>query len=53
MEMNEREIVTLVVFDKKDSLRKRQLKELILDMTRKDSSMRIDMQEVCDRLSRK
>ena len=50
--MNDKKDVTLVVFEEKDSLQKRQLKELIIDMTQKDPRKRIDMQEVCIRINR-
>ena len=52
MEMNEQKAVTLVVFKQEDSTQRRQLKELIIDMTQKDPKKRIDMQEVCTRLKR-
>ena len=52
MDMNEQKAVTLVVFEKNDSMQKRQLKELIIDMTQKDPWARIDMNEVCSRINR-
>ena len=50
--MNEQKTVTLVVLKQEDSTQRRQLKELITDMTQKDPRKRIDMQEVCIRLNR-
>ena len=44
--MNERESVTLVEFDPNDSTQRRGLKELIINMTRKDPRKRISIQEV-------
>ena len=51
MEMNERETVTLVEFNPEDSMKMRNLKELIIDMTRKDPRKRISIDEVCVRLN--
>ena len=51
MEMNEREIVTLVEFNPEDSIQMRNLKELIIDMTKKDPRTRIGINEVCARLN--
>ena len=50
--MNEqRESVTLVEFHAGDSIQGRHLKELIIDMTKKDPRKRIGIQEVCARLN--
>ena len=53
MEMNEKKAVTLVVFDERDGMQKRQLKEMIIAMTQKGPRERIDMNEVCRRINRK
>ena len=52
MDMNQQKVVTLVVFQEKNSMQKRHLKELIIDMTHKNPRKRIDIQKVCIRLNR-
>ena len=49
--MNEREVVTIVELNQEDIIQRRNLKMLILAMTKKDPKNRIDIKELVARLN--